>query len=500
MHLAVERAGQQRSGSGHEIPVRLWPHSHNARLRQHSDAQWLAMFPHIQRLYMQEERPLKEVVSLMEQRYGFKATERMYKRRLVRWKMFKYAPRKRTRDSQGPTDLTSSRGYGVLLCPGSCHQKVEPVAIDFILPRYSPLDQSSLAILYSIRDWTETHFELRCALRSAERSLSGTHVQGSPEVYSAFALASALYSRGAGHLAGKAVRKGFIAAENAIRKMDVKIIWNFVDVAYEMIQQKQTKLLKLFVSHIAALCIRFLSGHHPVAKAFRQLALMPEKDQVNIIEQAWRCNIDSLSQFVTEANLLYYALDPWDRVLKEHFEWSSRNPELTEAGHDNPNNAMIIRGLTQFVRETELMKRNPFNSISPNADRIDEFQETRIRNTTLISIIDVFSFSQTTLEELREPLSLGKKLGLTGYGLALKGRIPQLLANKDFEATETSFRHSIQMLESMPEESHLEVLQQLCALEGVFYQAGNLKQARSVGGQVIEHAKAYLADIPDTTA
>ncbi|KAI0188007.1 Clr5 domain-containing protein [Xylaria flabelliformis] len=54
---------------------------------------WDAHQETIRRLYLDEKRPLKEVVVIMESEYGFRATAKMYKTRLAKWKMLKNRPR-----------------------------------------------------------------------------------------------------------------------------------------------------------------------------------------------------------------------------------------------------------------------------------------------------------------------------------------------------------------------------------------------------------------------
>ncbi|KAI1329946.1 Clr5 domain-containing protein [Xylariaceae sp. FL0255] len=54
---------------------------------------WDAHQGTIRRLYLDEKRPLKDVVVIMESEYGFRATAKMYKTRLAKWKMLKNRPR-----------------------------------------------------------------------------------------------------------------------------------------------------------------------------------------------------------------------------------------------------------------------------------------------------------------------------------------------------------------------------------------------------------------------
>ncbi|KAH7142866.1 Clr5 domain-containing protein [Dactylonectria estremocensis] len=52
---------------------------------EHADQAWARLRPHITRLYLDEARPLKEVVETMRIRHDFDATPRMYKHRLQKW-------------------------------------------------------------------------------------------------------------------------------------------------------------------------------------------------------------------------------------------------------------------------------------------------------------------------------------------------------------------------------------------------------------------------------
>ncbi|KAH8680832.1 hypothetical protein BX600DRAFT_4271 [Xylariales sp. PMI_506] len=63
----------------------LFPASASPRFRgQHPPAVWEDLKPEIKRLYIDEERTLKEVRSILEQR-GFRATEKMYKDKFAKW-------------------------------------------------------------------------------------------------------------------------------------------------------------------------------------------------------------------------------------------------------------------------------------------------------------------------------------------------------------------------------------------------------------------------------
>lgn len=42
-------------------------------LKQHTEAEWAAVYPHIERLYLRERRTLRHVRAVMEEKYRFKA-------------------------------------------------------------------------------------------------------------------------------------------------------------------------------------------------------------------------------------------------------------------------------------------------------------------------------------------------------------------------------------------------------------------------------------------
>lgn len=41
--------------------------------KQHTEAEWAAVYPHIERLYLREGRKLRHVRAIMEEKYQFKA-------------------------------------------------------------------------------------------------------------------------------------------------------------------------------------------------------------------------------------------------------------------------------------------------------------------------------------------------------------------------------------------------------------------------------------------
>ncbi|RWA12305.1 hypothetical protein EKO27_g2771 [Xylaria grammica] len=61
----------------------------NRRPKTHSPEAWEAVKEDIARLYLEENRRLKDVMTILEEQRGFSASQKMYKTKLTRWKFFK---------------------------------------------------------------------------------------------------------------------------------------------------------------------------------------------------------------------------------------------------------------------------------------------------------------------------------------------------------------------------------------------------------------------------
>ncbi|KAI0173219.1 hypothetical protein GGR52DRAFT_377316 [Hypoxylon sp. FL1284] len=59
------------------------------RKRTHNPDVWEAHKPEIARLYLEENKRLKDVMEIMEGQWGFRASQKMYKTKLTQWKFFK---------------------------------------------------------------------------------------------------------------------------------------------------------------------------------------------------------------------------------------------------------------------------------------------------------------------------------------------------------------------------------------------------------------------------
>ena len=60
--------------SGHQVQTGLATAVRKPKPKPHTEAEWAAVYPHIQRLYMHERRKLRYVMAHMKEKYSFQAT------------------------------------------------------------------------------------------------------------------------------------------------------------------------------------------------------------------------------------------------------------------------------------------------------------------------------------------------------------------------------------------------------------------------------------------
>ncbi|KAK7429472.1 hypothetical protein QQZ08_004064 [Neonectria magnoliae] len=228
-------------------------------------------------------------MSYMEREHGFKATQQMYKKRFTKWGFVKNRRRDPGQSSRKLDDKPS-----------------QSTAITNI--NMPPPHHSLAAVVTGIRDWSTAALE------------SGDERNGhySTDMYSTFILASELLSHGQGSLAGKAIRKAFVLLESGTEDDSPVVMWNLVDMMYEMAVQEQTKLLQLYVGHFARLSQQRLPGDHPLVRISREMPRHTDSnpaDFMHLLEVARKCNIDMLDQYVLSPHFSRYRTLFWDSCL-----------------------------------------------------------------------------------------------------------------------------------------------------------------------------------------
>ncbi|CAM1504944.1 Fc.00g025350.m01.CDS01 [Cosmosporella sp. VM-42] len=225
---------------------------------EHSDAEWTALYPTIERLYVRERRKLRYVMQYLESEHGFRATVQMYKKRLAKWGFQKNSKRlsatvcsPKTKDQRrsrkaGPTGERDS----VAASPGLCHH-----------------ESSMLMLLTSVRTWSVAFFEsLKTRKGSLQQrvSIRGLPESNSKEVNYTFKLAIDLLDRGHGNLAGRMARKAFLLVEDMITLEGPVLVWNLLEMMHYMVTLRHTRLFQLLMAHLVALADAQMSTSHPL--------------------------------------------------------------------------------------------------------------------------------------------------------------------------------------------------------------------------------------------
>ncbi|KAF2790138.1 hypothetical protein K505DRAFT_377733 [Melanomma pulvis-pyrius CBS 109.77] len=270
----------------------------------HSDSEWAAFYPEIERLYVRERRKLRYVIKYMESERGFKATEQMYKKRFAKWGFQKNSKRSATtpqplktndkyktvasRKASPPRELGSMQAF-----PGLCHQ-----------------DGLTLLFLTSVRTSSVAFFEsvqCRDAFLASRQQLSTGQLRPSntQEICSAFKLVTDLLDRGRGDLAGRMARKAFVLLEEMLMLEGPALVWNLLEMMHYMVKLRHAQLFHILLRHLIALAGSQMAETHPLPTMLRGLrGLVKTMTSVDpglhssalpsLLERAWTLNAEIL--------------------------------------------------------------------------------------------------------------------------------------------------------------------------------------------------------------
>ncbi|GAW13964.1 hypothetical protein ANO14919_033560 [Xylariales sp. No.14919] len=270
--------------------------------KQHTEREWNAMYPHIVRLYLGEQRILEEVMQIMETRYNFKATQSMYKKRIGRWQLHKYRRRKRPDQERAHSGEAGVEGIQIA--------RRHDVALVPIVPRTSAatlptqltdveIDQAAKILLSNMRQLTFMHkAPERGGAGAAEAvGLAPSGILAVSQLYVTFSLGSTLFAKGQGRLAGKAVRKAFLMLEDIIKNAHFGLDWLLLDLLYDFVTRGQEALYATLVAHLANVAGIVLPRHHPVNLIADQLLRYGRDDRGDVgtlLQRAYFSKVDAV--------------------------------------------------------------------------------------------------------------------------------------------------------------------------------------------------------------
>ncbi|KAI1369863.1 hypothetical protein F5Y08DRAFT_4099 [Xylaria arbuscula] len=276
-----------------------------ANCKQHSEMEWNAMYPHIVRLYLGEQRTLDEVMQIMETRYNFNATESMYKKRIARWQLHKYRRRKRL--GPGREDLIPTAAAGVADSQTAGRHAVFPIILRransnhdaatlLSQPADVDIDQSARILLANMQRLTFMH-QAPAPAADVPVAIAPSGILAVTQLYVTFWLGSTLFARGQGRLAGKAVRKAFLMLEDIIKNAHFGLDWLLLDLLYDFVTRDQEALYMTLVSHLANVAAIMLPRHHPVNLIADQLLRYGREqggDLGTLLQRAYFSKLDAV--------------------------------------------------------------------------------------------------------------------------------------------------------------------------------------------------------------
>ncbi|KAF5633594.1 hypothetical protein F52700_6048 [Fusarium sp. NRRL 52700] len=258
----------------------------------HGEAEWTAVYPIIERLYMRDRRKLRHIMQIMEEKHNFKASN-------------KTPTAKITPETQEWPNATARQSQSLAVSPSP-----------------DSLETTSLEFLTSIHDWSNSFYESLYTnglhLQSNHSSSRTTKINRyDPEGLSfAFRTIVELVQRGKGVLAGRLTRKAFLDIENMLQVEAPLFIWNVLEIMYHMVRLGQTQLLGMLLMQLVELASNIHEIQHPVVKMLKSLqkaVYLWEKhatiQKMKLLEQAWSLNADIICRnYDSRLLVMYYRL------------------------------------------------------------------------------------------------------------------------------------------------------------------------------------------------
>ncbi|KAI1429845.1 Clr5 domain-containing protein [Xylaria sp. FL1777] len=263
--------------------------------KQHTAKEWNAMYPHIVRLYIHEQRILEDVMQIMETRYNFKATQSMYKKRIGRWQLHKYKRRKRSSPDKADTTTAAEskeiqlvgRHHIVPIVRRTSAVTVPTRLLDIEIDRAAQILLSNMRRLTFMQKGPDAPFEVALAL-------APSGILAVTQLYVTFWLASTLFAKGRGRLAGKAVRMAFLMLEDIIKNAHFGLDWLLLDLLYDFVTRGQEALYTTLVAHLANVAAIVLPRHHPLNLIAAQLLRYEGADVGTLLQRAYFSKVDAV--------------------------------------------------------------------------------------------------------------------------------------------------------------------------------------------------------------
>ncbi|GJN83670.1 hypothetical protein PLIIFM63780_007219 [Purpureocillium lilacinum] len=473
-----------------------------AMSREHTEAEWKSMRGVIEQLYIHENRKLVETMAILESKYGFAATEQMYKKRLKKWDMRKRTYRKTQDGSSASTPAPStaaSDGVDAVMdvpveevSPSrAVVPSAEPLAIERV--RRSPGPYTGLElVLDSVFSWSLSKLQAhRSSSDPMSRYLANPNqppLQDSRTMYRTFELVFDLWYYGKGQLAGMAARKAFYALEFVLTEDHPDLVWHILDTVYDMVDRGHIQLLGMFLPHATVLATRQLPANHPLLRILEQLMRCDYQTELGrqqvcyMLRQAWLRNVDILTERIG-------SLAPQHLWLYEQLIWDGRT--RLRKGDELARRREAMLGALEGLRGQR--------ESSPAEEEDDADSEAlRVRalmlEYTQMDLGDRQAAEQLALDLLERTASDGgtrSKARFHAYARKMLARLQQ--ERQDWAGAEANLRWAVTKREAAHgADSNLRVIRDLWVLAAHFQRAGMQEAADRTTQDALARAARYL--------
>jgi tetratricopeptide (TPR) repeat protein len=468
------------------IPGQTPPEPEPPSSTDHNEAEWERMRPLITQLYYQDGKKLVQVMAILESRYGFAATQQMYKKRLRKWGVRKRAYRKTDVDSMAssPGSLSQSPTAATPRGPTPIQDALSLQTVS------SPTQYAGLElVLTSVFSWSTSKLESTSPMSDPmSRYLANPNEpprQDSRTMYRTFEMVYDLYNRGQGLLAGKAAMKACGSLEYVLTEDHPDLIWHVLDSIYDMVDRNDSQLLSLFVTYATDIAKQRLPAGHPLLWILVQLRscsyeTQQDRDYVcHLLRQAWLRNVDLLGEHIDASapqRIWPYEQLIWDgrTRLRKHSALARRRQGMGQA--------LGVLGESYNPERTN----NDADSLRVEALSL-EFTQMDLGD---------YENAERKAFELLDRTSTSKSrtnARFQAYAWKMIARLQE--QRREMDAAETILRRAVAMREAAHgAPNDLRVIRDMWVLAKFLDKVGKTDEANNTQAEAFRRAASFLAD------
>ncbi|KAK7423286.1 hypothetical protein QQX98_001076 [Neonectria punicea] len=461
--------------------------------KEHTEGEWESMREHIKTLYIHDNRKLNETMAILQARYGFAATEQMFKKRLKKWNL-----RKRTyrRSPPGSTASTPTRTVESP-CIGSTDghhapEKHVPDQAKTSMALVRPSNTGQYAnlelVLGNVFTWSQakldSHHVTSDPMSKYLANPNHPPIQDSRTMYRTFELVFDLWYHGKGNLAGMAARRGFYVLEYVLTDDHPDLVWHFLDTIFDMVDRGHLQLLAMFLDHATTLAQQQLPAQHPLVRILQQLRKCDyQTDQgrkyvCHLLRLAWLRNVDLLAEHIPSSGsqrLWLYEQLIWDgrTRLRKESDLAKRREEMNSALE-----AMVVSPEVATAEDDS-------DQLRIEALRL-EFTQMDLGDRVKAEQLALNLLSRTDSDKTSR-----SSARFHAYARKMLARVHQ--DRQEWDTAEKNLRCAVSKREAAHgTNNNLRVIRDLWVLAAHLQKAGRLEDAEAITADALSRAQKYL--------